>query len=108
MRPELRKFTFSKMGETLKKFLAGNQCQYRIPQELQLLIVPDFVLIPRLLRFLLASLRTMRDGLFYDGTTAEMVAQALFQRRNFPFLHKKNVYTAALGRLRAQLLSSLC
>ncbi len=46
-----------------------------------------YLALPGLLGFLFARLRTVRDRLFYDGAAPEMVAQSLFQRRDFPFFH---------------------
>ena len=72
----------------MKQFFAGHQRQYRIAQELELLVVTDFVLaLSRLLRFLFPGLGAVRDRLLDDRAPPEMVAQPLFQRRDFPFLH---------------------
>ena len=89
MRTKLRKFPFTKLGKPLEQFLACNQSQYRISQKLELLVVADLVLaLARLLRFHLARLRAVGHGLLNHGTPPEVIAQALFQRRDFPFLHR--------------------
>src|SRR5208337_686738 len=99
MRPQLRKFAFAKMRKALEQFLARHQRQHRIPQKFQLLVVAHFVLaVAGLLRFLLARLRTVRDRLFNDCAPPEMVAQPLFQRRDFPFLHKWGQPPSAVRR----------
>ena len=89
MRPELRKFAFAKLGKSLKQLLAGNQSQHRVSQKLKLLVVADFVLaLARLLRFLFPRLRAVRDRLLNHRPPPEVIAQALFQRRDFAFLHR--------------------
>src|ERR1035438_4535224 len=89
MRSQLRKFTLPKLREALEQFFARHQRQHRITKEFQLLVVADFVLaFARLLRFLFPRLRAVRDRLFNDGPAPEMVAQPLFQRRDFPFFHR--------------------
>src|SRR6202034_2025155 len=91
VRPQLRKLAFPKMGEALEQLLASYQLQNRVSQKFQLLVVTDPVLaLARLLRFLFPRLRTVRDRLFNDGPPPEMIAQPLFQRRNFPFLHTES------------------
>src|SRR5579862_2505314 len=100
MRPQLRKFALPKMGKALEEFFARHQRKHRISEKFQLLVVADLVLaLARLLRFLLPRLRTMRDRLFKDGPPPEMVAQPLFQRRDFPFLHAgARIYGALKSR----------
>src|SRR5579859_11984 len=88
MRPQLRKFPFPELGKALVQFFAGHQRQHGIAQKLQLLVIADPVFaVARLLRFLLACLRTMRHRLLDDRAPPEMIAQPLFQRRDFPFFH---------------------
>jgi hypothetical protein len=88
VRPKLREFAFPELRELLEQFLAGYQRQHRISQKFQLLVIADLVLtFARLLRFLLSRLRTVRNRLLNDGPPPKMVAQSLFQRRDFPFLH---------------------
>src|ERR1039457_2058131 len=110
MRSQLRKFTLPKLREALEQFFARHQRQHRITKEFQLLVVADFVLaFARLLRFLLPRLRTVCDRLFNDGPAPEMVAQPLFQRRDFPFFHRwgQPLFCPAARSIRTAALSCL-
>src|ERR1700686_475592 len=92
MRSQLRKPTLPKMWKAPEKFFARHQGQHCIAQEFQLLVVADGVLaVAGLLRFLFASLRTVRHRQLNNGPPPEMVAQSFLQRRDFPFLHTKGV-----------------
>src|SRR5215472_10543610 len=90
MRPQFREFPLPKLGKAVKQFLAGDERQHRVPQELKLLIIPDPVLaLPGLLRLQLARLRTMRDRLLDHRPPPKVIPEPLFERRDFPFLHRE-------------------
>src|ERR1700686_361331 len=88
MRPQLREFALTEMRKAMEQLLTRHQSEPRVSQKFQLLVVADFIFaLAGLLRFLLARLRAVRDRLLNHGPPPKMVAEPLFQRRDFPFLH---------------------
>ena len=92
MRPQFGEFALAELGKALEQFFAGHQRQHGIAQEFKLLVVTDPVFaLPRLLRFLLPRLRAVRDRLLNHCPPPEVIPQCLFERRDFPFLHRKRI-----------------
>src|SRR5579864_1734510 len=88
---ELRKFSFAEVRKALEKFLAGDEGKNSVSEKLQLFVIVDLVLtLPSVLSFLLTSLGTVSDRLFDDCPPAEVIAQSVFQCRDFAFFHRES------------------
>src|ERR1051326_1477118 len=97
MSAEFGKLALPELRKPLVEFLARHQRQHGVAEKLQLLIVADLALgVPSLLRFLLAGLRTVRFRLLNHRAPPEVIPQSLFQRRDFPFLHRSEEHTSEL------------
>src|SRR5450432_579913 len=102
VRPQFGELALAELGKTLEQFFAGHQRQHGVAQEFELLVVADSIFaLARLLRLLLPRLRAVRDRLLNHRPPPEVITQCFFERRDFPFLHRKRIMRtfgyAALG-----------
>jgi len=69
----------------MKQFLTGDESEDRIPEELELLVIPDPAALECSLHF--ARLRGVSESLFQQFRSNETVTQHSLQLGNFLCLH---------------------